>query len=103
MAVPPIAARDGEGDPQEPRPRPSGCHRVYFSSTWSATRQVNENARAIPPFWTSSALMAIKILAVQIWAFCALASWSGQGAAIRVPGPSALLTRKLLALVGMPH
>ena len=47
--------------------------------------------------------MAVKILAVQIWAFCAPASWSGQGAAIRVPGPSALLTRKLLVLVGMPH
>jgi hypothetical protein len=59
---------------------------------------------ADPPFWTSQALMAIKMLTVQIWAFCAPASWSGQGAAIRVPSPSAWLTRNLLVLViGMPQ
>ena len=48
--------------------------------------------------------MVIKMLTVQIWVFCAPASWSGQGAAIRVPGPSAWLTRNPLVLViGMPH
>jgi hypothetical protein len=43
--------------------------------------------------------MAIKILAVQIWAFCAPCELVGSGGAIRVPGPSALLTRNPLALV----
>ena len=48
--------------------------------------------------------MVIRMLTVQVWAFCAPASWSGQGGGIRVPGPSALLTRNLLVLViGMPH
>lgn len=47
-------------------------------------------------------MMAIKILAVQIWAFCAPASWSGQGPLSACRGPSALLTGRLLVLLGMP-
>jgi hypothetical protein len=48
-------------------------------------------------------LMAIKILAVQIWAFCAPCKLVGSGGRYPRTGSVRLVTRKLLVLVGMPH